>query len=64
MSSGVRPAGRWLPSFEHGEEAKRFFVAIQGEIGRLALYSLQEAARRYVHGEVPTRTQSKTISMG
>jgi hypothetical protein len=51
--------GRRLRTFKDADEAKKFYVAVQDEVSRLALYSLQEEARRYVHGEVRVRTKSK-----
>jgi hypothetical protein len=42
--------GRRLRTFKDQAEAKRFYAVVQNEISRLALYSLEEEARRYVHG--------------
>ena len=55
--------GRRLPTFKDPEEARRFYAAVQDEISRLALYSLEEEARRFVHGEAPKRIKTKTISI-
>jgi len=55
--------GRRLRTFKNPDEAKRFYAAVQDEICRLALYSLEEEARRYVHGEAPRRIKRKTISI-
>jgi len=55
--------GRRLRTFKDGDQAKRFYAAVQDEISRLALYSLEEEARRYVHGEAPKRNKPKTISI-
>ena len=37
--------GRRLRTFKDGDQAKRFYAAVQDEISRLALYSLEEEAR-------------------
>ena len=42
--------GRRLRTFKNPDEAKRFYAAVQDEISRVALHSLEEEARRYVHG--------------
>jgi hypothetical protein len=55
--------GRRLRTFKDADEAKKFYVAVQDEVSRLALYSLEEEARRYVHGEVRVRTKGKPINM-
>ena len=55
--------GRRLRTFKDADEAKKFYVAVQDEVSRLALYSLEEEARRYVHGEAPRRIKGKTISI-
>jgi hypothetical protein len=59
--------GRRLRIFKNADDAKRFYAAVQDEISRLALYSLEEEARRYVHGEVHgevrMRTKGKPISI-
>jgi len=55
--------GRRLRTFKDGDQARRFFPAVQGEVSRLALYKLEQEARRYVHGEAPKRTKPKTISI-
>lgn len=55
--------GRRLRTFKDAGEAKRFYAAVQDETSRLALYRLEEEARRYVHGEAPKRTKPKTISI-
>jgi hypothetical protein len=55
--------GRRLRTFKDGDEAKRFYSAVQDEISRVALYSLEEEARRYVHGEVRVRTKGKPTSI-
>jgi hypothetical protein len=55
--------GRRLQTFKDADEAKKFYVAVQDEVSRLALYSLQEEARRYVHGEVGVRTKGKPINI-
>ena len=59
-----RPGGgRRLRTFKDADDAKKFYAAVQDEISRLALYSLEEEARRYVHGEVRMRTKGKPISI-
>ena len=55
--------GRRLRTFKNADDAKRFYGAVQDEIGRLTLYSLEEEARRYVHGEVRVRTKGKPINI-
>ena len=55
--------GRRLRTFKDTDEAKKFYVAVQDEVSRLALYSLEEEARRYVHAEVRVRTKGKPINM-
>ena len=55
--------GRRLRTFKDIDDAKRFYCAVQDEISRLALYSLEEEARRYVHGEVRGRTKDKPTSI-
>ena len=50
-SLGREEAGGSGP-FKNTDHAKRFYSAVQHEITRLALYRLEEEARRYVHGEV------------
>jgi hypothetical protein len=55
--------GRRLRTFKDQAEAKRFYAAVQDEMTRLALCSLEEEARRYVNGEAPKRTEPKTISI-
>ena len=55
--------GRRLRTFKDADEAQRFYVAVQDETSRLALYRLEEEARRYVNGEAPKRTKPKTISI-
>jgi len=55
--------GRRLRTFEDAGEAKSFYPALQDEMSLLALYCLEEEARRYVHGEAPKRTKPKTISI-
>jgi hypothetical protein len=55
--------GRRLRTFKDGDQAKRFYAAMQDEISRLTLYSLEEEARRYVHGEVLVRTKGKPINI-
>jgi len=55
--------GRRLRTFKNPDEAKRFYAAVQEEVTRLALYSLEEEARRYVHGEVRVRTKDKPINI-
>jgi hypothetical protein len=47
--------GQRLRTFKDGDEAKRFYAAVQDEVSRLAMYSLKEEARRYVQSEVPKR---------
>ena len=49
--------GRRLRTFKNPDEAKRFYAAVQDETSRLALYRLEEEARRYVNGEAPKRTK-------
>jgi len=36
---------------------------IQNEVSRLDLYTLEEEARRYVRGDVRTRTKGKMVSI-
>ena len=55
--------GRRLRTFKDGGEAKKFYAAVQDEMSRLALYSLEEEARRYVYGEVQVRTKSEPTSI-
>jgi hypothetical protein len=55
--------GRRLRTFKDQAEAKRFYAAVQDEISRLALYSLEEEARRCVYGEASKRIKPKTISI-
>ena len=55
--------GRRLRTFKNADDAKRFYSAVQNEITRLALYSLEEEARRYVLGEVRVRTKDKPTSI-
>ncbi len=55
--------GRRLRTFKNPDEAKRFYSAVQDEISRLALYRLEEEARRYVYGEVRVRTKSEPTSI-
>ena len=43
--------------FKNADDAKRFYSAVQNEITRLALYSLEEEARRYVLSEVRVKTK-------
>jgi hypothetical protein len=50
---------RWLKAFKDADEAKRFYAAVQDETSRLALYSLEEEARRYVHGGHPRELNLK-----
>jgi hypothetical protein len=38
--------GRRLRTFKDADDAKRFYAAVQDEISRLTLYSLEEEARR------------------
>ena len=55
-----QPAGgRRLRTFKSADDAKKFYAAVQDETSRLALYSLEEEARRYVHGEVEKRIKAK-----
>jgi hypothetical protein len=49
--------------FKSADDANKFYAAIQDETSRLALYRLEEEARRYVNGETPKRTKLKTISI-
>jgi hypothetical protein len=66
ISSGVRPLAGRRPAaltFKNADDAKRFYSAVQNEITRLALYSLEEEARRYVLGEVRVRTKDKPTSI-
>ena len=53
---------RRLRTFKNLGEARRFYVAVQDEISRLALQSLEEEARRYVHGEIGTRSKGKATN--
>jgi hypothetical protein len=47
-----RPGGgRRLRTFKNADDAKIFYAAVQDEVSRLALYSLKEESRRYVHAE-------------
>jgi hypothetical protein len=55
--------GRRLRTFKDGDEAKRFYAAVQDETSRRTLYNLEEEARRYVYGEVPKRTKGRAISI-
>ena len=55
--------GRRLRTTKDAGEAKSFYAALQDEMSLLALYCLEEEARRYVHGEAPKRTKPKTISI-
>jgi hypothetical protein len=55
--------GRRLRTFKDAVEAKRFYAAVQDEVSRLTLYSLEEEARRYVYGEVRMRIKAKTTSI-
>jgi hypothetical protein len=55
--------GRRLRTFKNADDAKRFYSAVQNEITRLALYSLEEQARRYVLGEVRVTTKDKPTSI-
>jgi hypothetical protein len=45
------------------DDAKKFYAAVQDETSPLALYRLEEEARRYVHGEASKRTKPETISI-
>jgi len=59
-----QPAGgRRFRTFKSADDAKKFYAAVQDETSRLALYRLEEEARRYVNGEAPKRTKPKTISI-
>ena len=62
LSPSRKEAGR-LWTFKNADDAKRFYSAVQNEITRLALYSLEEEARRYVLGEVRVRTKDKPTSI-
>jgi len=55
--------GRRLRTFKDAAQAKRFYSAVQDEISRLNMYSLEEEARRYVYGEAPKRTKPKMINI-
>ena len=55
--------GLRLRTFKNPDEAKRFYSAVQDEISRMALYRLEEEARRYVYGEVRVRTKGKPINI-
>jgi hypothetical protein len=55
--------GRRLRTFKDGDEAKRFYAAVQDETSRRTLYNLEEEARRDVYGEVPKRTKGRAISI-
>jgi hypothetical protein len=55
--------GRRLRTFKDGDQAKRFYRAVQDEMSRLTLYSLEKEARRYVHGAVQVRTKGKPINI-
>jgi hypothetical protein len=50
-----REAGGGSGPLRDGDEAKRFYSSVQDEVGRVALYSLEEEARRYVYGEAPMK---------
>jgi hypothetical protein len=66
VTSGVDPSaagGRRLRTFKSADDAKKFYAAVQDETSSLALYRLEEEARRYVHGEAPKRMKPKTISI-
>ena len=54
--------GRRFRTFKSADDAKKFYAAVQDDTSRLALYKLEEEARRYVNGEAPERTKPKTIS--
>ena len=53
--------GRRFRTFKSADDAKKFYAAVQDEPSRLALYRLEEEARRYVNGEASKRTKLKTI---
>jgi hypothetical protein len=55
--------GRRFRTFKSPDDAKKFYAAVQDETSWLALYRLEEEARRYVNGEVPKRTKPKTIGI-
>ena len=55
--------GRRLRTFKDGDQAKRFYRAVQDEMSRLTLYSLEDEARRYVHGEMRLRIKDRTTSI-
>jgi len=55
-----QPAGgRRFRTFKSADDAKKFYAAVQDETSRLALYRLEEEARRYVHGEAPRELNPK-----
>jgi hypothetical protein len=51
--------GRRLRTFKSADDTKKFYAAVQDETSRLALYRLEEEARRYVHGEAPRELNPK-----
>ena len=54
--------GRRLRTFKNPDEAKRFYAAVQDEISRLALYSLEEKHGVMCMAEAPRRIKPKTLA--